>query len=166
MSGTGTPTTTGGIRAEHDSATISLYNNTVVLFVSNYSFGNTCTVVLKNNIANDSGTNGYLLGTGCTTTGSITNLSDKADTFGTSGINSTDLTFVSPGTTAWDYHLAAGDTAAIGVGTNLTATFTTDIDGVTRPAVAAWDLGADQTVSAASALRLLADKMGAMPTEI
>lgn len=47
-----------------------------------------------------------------------------------------------------DYHLAATDTVARGAGTNLTASgITDDIDGETRPAIGAWDIGADQYVA-------------------
>lgn len=46
-----------------------------------------------------------------------------------------------------DFHLAAADTVARGAGVNLTASgITTDIDGETRPATGAWDIGADHYV--------------------
>lgn len=49
-----------------------------------------------------------------------------------------------------DFHLAAADTVARGAGVNLTASgITTDIDGETRPATGAWDIGADQYVAPA-----------------
>jgi hypothetical protein len=44
-----------------------------------------------------------------------------------------------------DYHLVSGS-ALIDVGTDLSGTFTTDIDGATR--TAPWDIGADEYVSA------------------
>lgn len=47
-----------------------------------------------------------------------------------------------------DYHLAAGDTVARGNGTDLSATFTDDIDGDTR---SAWDIGPDEYQGAPAA---------------
>ncbi len=46
-----------------------------------------------------------------------------------------------------DFHLAAGDTTWRGGGTDLSASFTDDIDGDTR---SAWDIGCDEYVAAAS----------------
>ena len=61
--------------------------------------------------------------------------------------SSTTPTFVNAG--AKDYHLASNDTTWINQGTDLSATFTTDIDGTTRPTGAGtWDIGADEYVAA------------------
>ena len=43
----------------------------------------------------------------------------------------------------YDLHLK-GSANAIGAGKNLSGSFTDDIDGVTRPAAGAWDIGADE----------------------
>jgi hypothetical protein len=143
--GTGTPDNSIGILVNHDTGTaVNLYNNTVVSFATNFKIDNSSTAVLKNNISQSSGTAGYTIGTGCTTTGSITNLSDRADAVGTSPQNSKTVTFKAAG----DYHLASTDTVAIGYGTNLSSTFTNDIDNEIRPSgTAAWCIGADQYVA-------------------
>jgi hypothetical protein len=49
-----------------------------------------------------------------------------------------------------DFHLLVSDTAARGQGANLSAYFTTDRDGVTRPASGAWDLGPYQYAAGGS----------------
>jgi len=49
--------------------------------------------------------------------------------------------FVNSTSAGFDAHLSAGS-PAINAALNLSSTFTTDIDGVTRPASGAWDLGA------------------------
>lgn len=67
---------------------------------------------------------------------------------GASSIVSTTLTFRDAA--AYDYHLAASDTAAIDAGVDLSATFTDDVDGVTRTGT--WDIGADQFVAATGGL--------------
>lgn len=62
----------------------------------------------------------------------------------TVGLRSKTITFVDAAN--WDYHLAAGDTDAIGVGTDLSADsyypFSNDGDNQSRSG--AWDVGADQ----------------------
>lgn len=55
------------------------------------------------------------------------------------------FTFVSAGS---DFHLQSSDSGAKGYGTNLYATFTTDIDGDARPSSGAWCIGADEYVAA------------------
>lgn len=56
-------------------------------------------------------------------------------------------TFVSTTAGSEDLHLQASDTTWRGQGTDLSATFTTDIDGQTRTGT--WDIGADQYISTA-----------------
>ena len=65
--------------------------------------------------------------------------SDFTYTLGTTV--STAPLFVNSTAAGFDSHLSAGS-PAINAGLNLSSFFTTDLDGVTRPASGAWDLGA------------------------
>lgn len=88
-----------------------------------------------------------------TFTSLVTCLSDTAQAGGTdehSGVTDGAVTFAGTG----DYHLASGDSAAIDQGTDLSTTFTVDIDNVTRPTGAGtWDIGADEYVAPATTRR-------------
>ena len=53
-------------------------------------------------------------------------------------------------TTAYDFHLHSSDTTAKDAGTDLSGTFTDDIDGDTRSGT--WDIGADESQASASRL--------------
>jgi hypothetical protein len=58
--------------------------------------------------------------------------------------------FVSTTAGSEDFHLKSTATDFIGAGTDLSGTFTTDIDGVTRSGT--WDIGADEYVAAGGAV--------------
>lgn len=58
------------------------------------------------------------------------------------------ISFVSTTPGSEDLHLVSGDTDAIDHGADLSATFTTDIDGQTRSGT--WDIGADEYVATSS----------------
>ena len=110
---------------------------------------------LRNCIAQDCGINDFGSGgSGASGTWTQTNnlskdataTSTDTDSGATSIINTT-LTFRDAA--AYDYHLAATDTAAIDAGVDLSGTFTHDIDGVARTGT--FDIGADQFVAAVAA---------------
>ena len=68
-----------------------------------------------------------------------------ADDFGTGSGNRVSQTFTFVNAGSDDYHLASTDAGALGYGTDLSGTFTIDIDGETR---SSWDIGADEYVAA------------------
>jgi hypothetical protein len=70
-------------------------------------------------------------------------ISGTGDRSGTTG----DVSFVDVGAGTEDFHLLSSDTNAIDLGTSLSGTFTTDIDGQTRSG--SWDIGADEYASVA-----------------
>ena len=85
---------------------------------------------------------------GCNTdyTAAFDTITDCIDEDGSGTITST-LTFADIGTD--DFHLNASDSDAIDAGTDLSGTFTVDIDNETRTGT--WDIGADEIVAAAAA---------------
>ena len=128
------------------SATVLLYNCTIVergatgrslLLDEN---GAASTVRFKNLLLQGLGTN-YILNDG--TPDEALTILTRDTTSPTVGLRSKTITFVDA--TNWDYHLASGDTDAIGAGTDLSADsywpFSTDGDGATR---SSWDVGADE----------------------
>lgn len=130
--------------------TISAYNNTIDDCRIGIARTNG-TLRPKNNIVQNCTSVDY----SGTLTDSETNISSDT-TSPNAALRSISLTFVDAAN--GDYHLAAGDTDAIGAGTDLHAdanlAFNYDIDGDTRPD-GAWDIGADQIP--ASGITLTAD---------
>ncbi|MFH0920903.1 MAG: chitobiase/beta-hexosaminidase C-terminal domain-containing protein [Fibrobacterota bacterium] len=94
-------------------------------------------VMSLGNYAGDFAANVNYSGTSCT------NLSSDNSAPGTSSLlnKTASAQFVS--LAGKDFHLANASDAA-NVGTNLSAYFTDDIDGVTRTGMGAWDIGADE----------------------
>jgi hypothetical protein len=87
-------------------------------------------------------------GSGAAYNGSITKTtcasSDSSGSAGLQNIAASTATFVSVSAGSEDYHLAAGS-ALIGAATDLSGSFTTDIDGDAR---SSWDIGADEYLAA------------------
>lgn len=77
-------------------------------------------------------------------TGTRYNSSSTATVPGTNGRTSQTFTFVDEPND--DYHLGGADSGARDYGVDLSASFTVDIDGVTRSGT--WDIGADEYVAA------------------
>ena len=130
------------------SSTLLLYNCTFVNRSANsrnileHSWGSATSIRVKNLAIQGAGTC-YTVGDG--TDEKLTVLTQDAT--GTAGLTGKTLSFVDAAN--WDYHLASGDTDAIGAGTDLSADsywpFSTDGDGDAR---SSWDVGADEIVSA------------------
>jgi len=116
-----------------------IYNNTIYGSVTGIHVGNLITVVFKNNVVVGNTDDYYVFGTQ-TTTGSSNNITEDDDMPGDTATTQNLLTefFVS----ATDFHLRS-TSDAIGAGTSLSGTFTTDIDGDTR---SSWDIGADEYI--------------------
>lgn len=122
------------------------YNNTVIGATTNIAFegGTDPDSRCINNICQDGGTD-YDLHTMDSTSGNISEDTSSPQ----SGLREISLTFAGAGSD--DYHLAAGDTDAIGAGTDLDGdayyAITVDIDGDSRDASTP-DIGADEYVAA------------------
>lgn len=123
-----------------------VYNNTVVDCGTGLQTG-VSDVVAKNNIVK-----------GCPTpsTGTFQGTSDyNATDSSTICVDNTNdrtgVTFIFADSTSDDFHLAAGDTAALNHGVDLSGdanlAFSDDIDGDTRSGT--WDIGADEFIAAA-----------------
>lgn len=123
---------------------VTLYNNTIIdcsqrgIYVQGVS-GGTYNVV--NNLVQGAASN-YVLDPDGGLDLSATNLSEDT-TSPQSTLREKVVTFVNEA--ANDFHLASNDTTAIDAGTDLSGTFTTDIDGETRSGT--WDIGADEYVA-------------------
>jgi hypothetical protein len=131
--------------------TQNVYNNTVYgcvegINVVAYSTG---VLNLRNNLCNGNTTDYYSEG-GYTRNSSF-NISEDTSSPDAS-YRSKAVTFVNEASD--DFHLSVSDTNAKDQGTDLSGTFTTDIDGATRSAP--WDIGADEYTSAGSSVAPLA----------
>lgn len=102
-------------------------------------------VSMRNNIVNNCGTACYQnLNANAVHSNNISDDTTSPD----AAFQSLSPTFVDDTTPPYNLHLDAADTAARGQGANLSSLFTDDVDGDTR---SAWDIGADEYISPATA---------------
>lgn len=139
-----------GITCRHDTADCIICNNTFVnvteaIILDGWEHGD-----IKNNLFYQCGSHGY--GYARELYNNATSLSSFGDLSGaSSGDNRISQTFTFVDAAHGDFHLASNDAGARDYGTDLSAYFTTDIDGQTRSGT--WDIGADEYVVASSIFR-------------
>ena len=119
------------------------YNNTIY-DCENGLWINTdgSTVHVKNNISIGNAADDYVFQS--TTDHDYNASSDSTATGANSVTGITTAIFESITAGSEDLHLVSGASTVRGAGVNLYSTFTTDIDGDTRPSTGAWDIGADE----------------------
>lgn len=127
--------------------TANVYNNTVYgvtgAGIAMAVDANTATWNVKNNLASNNTGGDYSISPGGSTTyNHATNLSSDT-TSPDASFRSKTVTFINTGGN--NYHLNATDTEAKNLGTDLSGSFTDDIDGDTRSG--SWDIGADEVAA-------------------
>ena len=153
---TASGTKANGIRVspgEYRNIAGNVYNNTaygsdVGIKTDAGSSGGVATYIVKNNLSIGDTTADYSLA-GDSLTTSNNGSSDTTGNVGLQSLTAANL-FTSIAGGSENFHLKAG-AAAIDVGTDLSAVFTTDIDGDTRPQGLVFDVGADEYSSGGGA---------------
>lgn len=127
-----------------------VYNNTVYDSDYGYYIDGVDSPVLRNNIAQNCDDGFY---NGSRASGPDYNVSDIAGDAPNTNFAGGQATVTFARVETSDFHLGAGDAAAKDQGMDLSddyfLSFSTDIDGDTRPFNSVWDIGADEYVSAA-----------------
>lgn len=135
--------------AIYPACVVYIYNNTIYNnengIHSVKAGGDDYTMRIQNNICNNNSANDYVITVGTTYT-----FDHNIDEDGSGDITAT-LIFTNTGAGTEDFHLVAGDTAAIDAGVDLGSPYNIDIDGVTRSGT--WDIGADEYVSPVTSRR-------------
>lgn len=136
-----------GLDVNDSAFNFYIYNNTFVgIGARGITAGASTTKTMRNNLFSGSGTidiNGTVndtSGNNSTTRASIGYTCSPGACSGDR--TSQTFTFVNSG--ASDWHLASTDAGARNYGAELSGTFTTDIDGQTRPGESVWDIGMDE----------------------
>ena len=111
--------------------------------IYNQGAGGTNYPILINNISYNNKTADFFGLFSASSTNNLSKDTTASTTYGTYYMSKT-LSFVSTTTGSEDLHLASTDTDAIDKGADLSAIFTTDIDGQIRPYNSIWDIGADE----------------------
>ncbi|MFA4835043.1 MAG: right-handed parallel beta-helix repeat-containing protein [Dehalococcoidia bacterium] len=144
-----------GIAAYWSSA-INIYNNTVYLPATSGGYGfvadNASNVVVKNNLAITNTNSSFYTNVGSWSADSNYNASSDTTSPGANSLDNVTAaaTFTTTTLGSENLHLKTG-ASSLNVGSDLSATFTTDIDNETRPTGAnTWDIGADESVPAPS----------------
>ncbi|MCH7474805.1 MAG: DUF2341 domain-containing protein, partial [Gemmatimonadetes bacterium] len=121
------------------------------------------TVTVKNTIATSNPGGGFFVAAGSFSAASTNNTASDATAPGANPQTAaaTDL-FVAPNS---NLHLKAG-AVAINAGTDLSVSFTDDIDGDTRPIAGIWDRGADETSAAAGTPAVTSAVAEISPTDV
>lgn len=139
--------------SDYRSATNYIYNNTVYdcdygIHATQGTYSSTHTLYARNNISMGSIIADFTVGS-TSTSNSSKNMSSDATAFGSSSLTSKTASnqFTTLGS---DFHLKSG-ADAIDAGADLSATFTTDIDGAIRSGT--WDIGADEYAGGGSPTR-------------
>jgi hypothetical protein len=130
----------------HDVATYTCQNCTAIGGSGGYGFRVwTNASVLTNCLASmNGGGTAFYSSSGTWHASTNYNAASDATAPGANSRNSQTFTFVNAA--SYDWHLASTDAGAKDYGTDLSGTFTTDFDGVTRSG--SWDIGADEYVAA------------------
>ena len=135
----------------HGEGTATIYCYNVTVYGWQCAFSDTAGTMVMKNCVGSARVSGswnvhYYNGGTNFSSDSTNNMSGDASTpeYNTY-YDSTTPTYVNTGAGTEDFHLASNDTVAIAHGADLSATFTDDIDGVTRSGT--WDIGADEYVN-------------------
>jgi len=137
-----TGNTSYGIYTNVSYAQLDIYNNTFVN--TDYGIRGTAQVYAKNNVFRSCALAPTISMTAANCGYNSTDVASLGYTSQTGDRTSQTFTFVDEGND--NFHLASSDAGAKDFGTDLSTTFTVDVDGQTRSG--SWDIGADEYIAA------------------